>query len=129
MKMTEWLRLKSGPDIRGDAMEHDGKAPTLTEGVARCIGYAFALWLAEKTHTTTDRLVISVGRDSRLSGEKLAAAFIKGLTAADCDVLDCGLCTTPAMALTTIMMIPPILVYLISQSNVVEAMSSAGIKE
>ncbi len=102
MKMTEWLRLKSGPDIRGDAMEHDGKSPTLTENVARCIGYAFALWLAERTHTTTDRLVISVGRDSRLSGEKLAAAFIKGLTAADCDVLDCGLCTTPAMALTTI---------------------------
>ena len=102
MKMTEWLRLKSGPDIRGDAMEHDGESPTLTENVARCIGYAFALWLAERTHTTTDRLVISVGRDSRLSGEKLAAAFIKGLTAADCDVLDCGLCTTPAMALTTI---------------------------
>ena len=34
-----------------------------------------------------------------------------------------------AMAVTVIMMIPPILVYMISQSNVVEAMSSAGIKE
>ena len=34
-----------------------------------------------------------------------------------------------AMAVTVIMMIPPILVYLISQSNVVEAMSSSGIKE
>ena len=34
-----------------------------------------------------------------------------------------------AMAVTVIMMIPPILVFLISQSNVVEAMSSAGIKE
>lgn len=34
-----------------------------------------------------------------------------------------------AMAVTVIMMIPPIIVYLISQSNVVEAMSSAGIKE
>ncbi len=34
-----------------------------------------------------------------------------------------------AMAVTVIMMIPPILVYLISQSNVIEAMSSAGIKE
>lgn len=34
-----------------------------------------------------------------------------------------------AMAVTVIMMIPPILVYFISQSNVVEAMSSAGIKE
>ena len=34
-----------------------------------------------------------------------------------------------SMAVTVIMMIPPILVYLISQSNVAEAMSSAGIKE
>lgn len=37
--------------------------------------------------------------------------------------------TGSAMAITVIMMIPPILVYMISQSNVVEAMSSAGIKE
>lgn len=34
-----------------------------------------------------------------------------------------------AMAVTVIMMIPPILVYVVSQSNVMEAMSSAGIKE
>lgn len=34
-----------------------------------------------------------------------------------------------AMAITTIMMIPPVLVYLVSQSNVAEAMSSAGIKD
>lgn len=34
-----------------------------------------------------------------------------------------------AMAMTVIMMIPPILVYLISQNSVTEAMTSAGIKE
>lgn len=34
-----------------------------------------------------------------------------------------------AMAVTVIMMLPPILVYLISQSNVLESMNSAGIKE
>lgn len=34
-----------------------------------------------------------------------------------------------AMAVTVIMMIPPILVFLVSQSSVSEAMSSAGIKE
>lgn len=37
--------------------------------------------------------------------------------------------TGSAMAITVIMMIPPIVVYLVSQSNVVESMSSAGIKE
>ena len=34
-----------------------------------------------------------------------------------------------AMAMTVIMMIPPILVYMVSQSNVMQAMTSAGIKE
>ena len=34
-----------------------------------------------------------------------------------------------AMAVTVIMMIPPILVYLVTQSNIMETMSSAGIKE
>lgn len=34
-----------------------------------------------------------------------------------------------AMAVTVIMMIPPIIVYMISQSNVIESMNSAGIKE
>ncbi len=34
-----------------------------------------------------------------------------------------------SMAMTVIMMIPPIIVYMISQSNVIEAMTSAGIKE
>lgn len=34
-----------------------------------------------------------------------------------------------AMAVTVIMMLPPILVYMISQSNVFESMNSAGIKE
>ena len=33
------------------------------------------------------------------------------------------------MAATVLMMIPPIIVYLISQSNVMETMSSAGIKD
>lgn len=34
-----------------------------------------------------------------------------------------------SMAMTVIMMIPPIVIYMISQSNVIEAMTSAGIKE
>ena len=34
-----------------------------------------------------------------------------------------------AMAVTVILMIPPILVFMVSQSNVLETMSSSGIKE
>ena len=37
--------------------------------------------------------------------------------------------TGSSMAVTVIMMIPPIIIYLVTQSNVVESMNSAGIKE
>jgi len=99
---TEWMKLKSGSDIRGDALAHDGIEPKLTVEVAKCVGYAFALWLANKTGTTADKLTIAVGHDSRLTGPTLKDGIIEGLTAADCDVLDCGLCSTPAMFITTV---------------------------
>ena len=90
-----WIRLKSGSDIRGDQSQ-------LTDEFAEHLGYAFALWLAEKTGKTTDQLKIAVGRDSRNSGPRLKSALIRGITAADCDVFDCGLCITPAMFMTTV---------------------------
>ncbi|MBQ8955202.1 MAG: phosphomannomutase/phosphoglucomutase [Clostridia bacterium] len=99
---SEWMKLRSGSDIRGDAMEHDGLQPLLTAETAECVGYAFALWLARRGDTTADKLTIAVGHDSRLTGPALKDGIIKGLTAADCDVLDCGLCTTPAMFMTTV---------------------------
>ena len=34
---SEWMKLKSGSDIRGDAMEHDGVQPVLTGEAAECI--------------------------------------------------------------------------------------------
>ena len=99
---SDWMQLRNGCDICGDAMEHDGKKPLLTPQAAECIGYAYALWLARETGTTTDKLNIAVGRDPRLSGEALLRGFVRGLTAADCDVVDCGLSTTPAVFLATV---------------------------
>ena len=40
----------------------------------------------------------------------------------------CGSCQGCAMAVTVIMMIPPILVYLVTQRSVTQTMSSSGIK-
>ena len=90
-----WLKLKSGSDIRCDE-------EFLTDEIAEKLGYAFAVWLAKRQLTTPDKLKIAVGRDSRNSGPRLKAALIRGITAADSDVFDCGLCTTPAMFMTTI---------------------------
>lgn len=90
---TKWLKLKSGSDIRGPE-------EMLTNEIATRVGYAFALWLAEKIGTTPDRLKIAVGHDSRKSAKRLKTALVQGVTAADSDVLDCGLCAAPALFMT-----------------------------
>ena len=83
----------SGSVIRADAR-------LLTDDFAARLGYVFALWVSEKTGTPTDRLAIAVGCDSRPSGKRLVKAFSAGLTAADSDVYDCGITTTPAMQIS-----------------------------
>ena len=99
---SEWLKLKSGSDIRGEAIAHDGVEVQMTAELVCTVSYVFACRLAEKLGKTPAELTIAVGRDSRLSGPELVSAAIEGLTSADCDVLDCGLCTTPAMFMTTV---------------------------
>ena len=90
---TEWRKLLSGTGIRGLDEE-------ITDEFAAKFGFAFAQWLAKKLGTTTDLLVIAVGRDTRTSGRRIEKALIKGLTAADCDVMDCGVCASPAVFMT-----------------------------
>ena len=102
MMRSDWLKLKSGSDIRGEAIEHDGIEVQMTDEMAEAVGFVFAGFLAERLGKTPAELTIAVGRDSRLSGPRLATAVMRGLTNADCDVLDCGLCTTPAMFMTTV---------------------------
>ena len=93
--LNEWMKLRSGSDIRG-------KADQLTDEFAEKIGCVFAQWIARRYGTTPDKICLAVGHDSRLSGPRLEEALIRGMKAADCDVLDCGLCTTPAMFMTCV---------------------------
>lgn len=86
----DWRKLRSGTEIIGT----EGK---LTNEFAAKFGYAFAMCLAKKLGVSADSLVVAVGRDSRESGLRLTTALIKGLTAADSDVLDSGMCTAPAL--------------------------------
>lgn len=100
--MTDaWKRLKSGSDIRGVAIATQGNAQTLTPEIGYAVGAAFARWLALRLGKAADSLVVSVGRDSRLSGDALKAAMLAGLASAGVRALDCGLCTTPAMFMST----------------------------
>lgn len=91
---TQWLKLRSGSDIRGPE-------EMLTDEFATKTGYAFACWLAQRIGTAPEHLKIAVGHDSRTSAQRLKRALIQGVTAADSDVLDCGLCAAPALFMTT----------------------------
>ena len=85
-----WLKLRSGSEVRGPEL-------LLTDARAERLGYAFATWLADKLDTTPDALTLAIGRDERPSGARIKAAVTRGITAADCDVLDCGQCASPAL--------------------------------
>ena len=97
-----WKKLQNGSDIRGVALEGiEGEEVNLTPEVIKILGKAFVQWLIDNGHNLP--LTVSVGTDSRLSGPMLKDAFIEGLTEAGSSVNDCGLASTPAMFMTTVL--------------------------
>lgn len=99
----KWSKLQNGTDIRGVALEgvKDEKV-NLTEEVVEIIGNAYAIWLSKKIDKDVSELKFGVGNDSRLSADSLKNALIKGLNANGSKVYDCGLASTPAMFMTTV---------------------------
>ena len=83
--------LISGSDVRGKAI---GEGAPLTEAVGHRLGQAFVRYL--KDHGVAAPKV-AVGRDPRLSGERLEAAIAEGMASAGAQVTCFGLATTPAM--------------------------------
>lgn len=102
--MRDWMRLKSGSDVRGVAVAEPGAPATLTGEIGAALGVAFARWLSAKAGKPPQALTVAIGRDSRVSGEALLDAMAQGLASESVKVLDCGLCTTPAMFMSTILL-------------------------
>lgn len=103
MENFNWKHLKSGTDIRGVALEGvEGQSVDLTGEVIRQIAAAFVLWLSEKTGKNPDELKISIGRDSRLSGERIMGELQEVFCASGAKVYSCGLASTPAMFMSTL---------------------------
>ena len=74
-------------DIRGEVDKN------FTSEVLNTIGKAYAVYIREKV--SKDK--ITVGRDIRLHSEKLANAFKEGLISSGINVIDVGICPTPAL--------------------------------
>lgn len=99
-----WKKLQNGSDIRGVALEGiEGQPVNLTPEIAMQIACSFGAWLSEKTGKLPSELTIAVGNDSRLSAEALNSAVTQGLSMIGITVINCGLCSTPAMFMTTVM--------------------------
>ena len=97
----DYKKLQNGSDIRGVALEGiEGQHVNLTEEVCRNIGRGFALWL--KARLGKDTLRVSVGRDSRLSGEMLAGWLCQSMSQQGIAVTDIGMASTPAMFMSTV---------------------------
>ena len=102
--MTEFAKLQNGSDIRGVALPLAAQEPVnLTEEAVEQIARAFAVWLAQRIGRPAAELTIAVGRDSRLSGPSLQRAVLTGLTAMGATAADCGMASTPAMFMATVL--------------------------
>lgn len=97
-----YSELKSGTDVRGVASDLGGKAVNLTDTAVYDITSAFAVWYTEKSGKTAENIKIAVGRDSRITGEKISETVKKALSNSGITVLDCGMASTPAMFMTTV---------------------------
>lgn len=95
----DWLKLKSGSDVRGVAC---GENAVITGEVASALGMAFARRLADEKGKTPAEVTIALGRDSRITGAQLLEATADGIRRAGARVLDFGMCTTPAMFMSIV---------------------------
>ncbi|MCI8415929.1 MAG: phosphomannomutase/phosphoglucomutase [Lachnospiraceae bacterium] len=101
--MVDLWKLQNGSDVRGIAAEGiEGEPINLTSEAVNVIGQAFAKWLANRSQKDISQLKIGVGHDSRITAEKMKAAFFSGLTEAGVTVYDCGLVSTPSMFMTVV---------------------------
>lgn len=103
MNNFNWKQLQNGSDIRGVALEGiPDETVNLTPERITLLGKAFATWLGQKLQKLPQELKISVGRDSRLSGEILSQAVIEGISSMGSQVSNFGMASTPAMFMSTI---------------------------
>lgn len=100
-EMEKLKKIKNGTDIRGIAIENPQYKVNLTHETVSLIGSGFVNWL--KIKEGNKKIKIAVGMDSRLSGPQLKEALIDTVINIGCNVYDCGIATTPAMFMTTVL--------------------------
>lgn len=95
------MKLKSGTDVRGVAVETDTEQIELTDEVVEKICIAFSKWIKQKENKADIR--ISVGHDSRISADRIKNAAIKAFKGEGLTVYDFGLASTPSMFMSIVL--------------------------
>ena len=99
----DYKKLQNGSDIRGVALEGvSGEPVNLTPEAVERLAKGFLVWLKNDTGKAPSDLTITVGRDSRLSGEAITEGFVAALKGYGCRIIDCGMASTPAMFMSTV---------------------------
>ena len=95
--------LQHSSDIRGIAISsHPDEKVVLNDEIIKKLTISFIQWLAEKKSKQPDKLKVSVGIDSRLSGPELKKAVIEILQSFGIHIFDCQMVITPALYLTVL---------------------------
>ena len=103
MLNKEYGIFKSGTDIRGVASEGvPGYEVNMTNERVERMANGFLLWLSKKVNKPVDTLKVSVGRDSRISGERIATCVVNMFKRAGVEVIYTNLSSTPSMFMTTV---------------------------
>lgn len=98
-----YKNFKSGTDIRGVASEGvEGQNVNLTDDVVKKMAFGFVLWLEKVANKKASEMTISVGRDSRISGERIANDVIDSFKKSGVKVIYTNLSSTPSMFMTTV---------------------------
>lgn len=99
----DYMYLKSGTDVRGTAIETaEGGPVQLTDKAVADIAGAFLVWCEKHLDIPACRLKLAIGRDSRLSGPRIAEALKNAFVPCGAACFDCGLASTPSMFMATL---------------------------
>ena len=103
MSNYDYSKLQNGSDIRGIALDGvPGEAVNIDGEATSRIAKGFLYWLTLSTGKKTSEITIALGRDSRLSGERILQDFQQALLPYGVKILDASLSSTPAMFMSTV---------------------------
>lgn len=95
MANKSYKSLKSGTDVRGIAVQTEGNEITLTSDAIFDLTKAFLKWVSDRVNKSF--LTVAVGYDVRISSEAVFATVQKAVIESGCNLIYCGLSTTPSM--------------------------------